>query len=87
MFSSAKPLNTMSGALILWREGKTRPIHAFVALAVPKAMIGASSQAFSSGRCSAMRATSALNSVTYIELSAAKGLSTIARSKSTSSWM
>src|SRR5579883_1100634 len=95
-YSSAEPLltamsgalklaNTMSGALKLWREGKRRPIQTFVALPFVKAMIGASNQLFSSGRSKAMRATSALNSVTYMERRAAKGLPAIARSKPTSS--
>ena len=56
---------------MLWRDGTRRPVHTSVALAARNAMIGSSRQPFASGSRSAMRATSALNSVTYIERSAA----------------
>ena len=74
-------LNIMSGALVLWRDGTSRPIQTSVALALAEVhdRLLAPGRAFSSR--AAMRATSALNSVTYMERRAAKGWPSTARSK------
>ena len=64
----------MSGALVLWREGTVRPAHSEVTAAPLKVMIPSSRQDFSPFFRMATRATSLLNSVTYIDRSAAKGL-------------
>src|SRR5262245_51778896 len=81
----ANARNTTSGEEVLWREGETRPSHTSVAVARLKAMIGSSRQPLAPFSSTAIRATSLLNSVTYMERSAANGRPSIGRSKATSS--
>ena len=83
--AARKSLNTMSGDEVLWREGETRPAHTSVAVARLKAMMPSSRQPLAPFSRTAMRATSLLNSVTYMERSAANGRPSIGRSKATSS--
>ena len=73
LLRTRNPLNTMSGELVLWREGAMRPAHTSVAVARLKAMMPSSRQPLAPFSRTAMRATSLLKSVTYIERSAANG--------------
>ena len=75
----------MSGDDVLWREGETRPAHTSVAVARLKAMMGSSRQPLASFSRTAMRATSLLKSVTYMERSAANGRPSMPESKAISS--
>ena len=74
----------MSGELVLWRDGAMRPAHTSVAVARPKAMIGSSRQPLAPFSRTAMRATSLLKSVTYMERSAANGRPSTGLSRATS---
>ena len=64
----------MSGALVLWRDGVSRPVHTSLARAFLNAMMLSSRHPLPVGSLIAMRAASELNSVTYIERNAAKAL-------------
>ena len=86
MPSAEKAWKAMPGEVVLWREGVTRPSQMRVARARLKDMMASSRQPRASLSSTAMRATSLLNSVTYMERSAANGRPTMAASKATSSW-
>ena len=68
-----KRLNTMSGALVLWRDAVVRPAHNSVASAPGQFMIGLSPQPFPPFVRHATLATSALYSVVYMDRMAMKG--------------
>src|SRR5262249_58401824 len=81
---SLKPANTRSGALVLCREGATRPAHSSLARAPLKAITPCSRQPPRLSSRTATRATSLLTSVTCMERSAANGRPVIGWSKAIS---
>jgi hypothetical protein len=83
--SVEKCLNTMSGEEVLWREWVVRPIQMSVALPPENGISNSSRQPLAPGSRTAMRATSLLNSVTYIERSATKALPPVTGLSSTAS--
>src|SRR5262249_47589398 len=85
--AALKSRNTMSGALVLWRDGTRRPAHSSAALARENSITGARVHDWPPSARQPTWATSALPSVTNMERSAANGRSATGAVSAASSTM